>query len=191
MCELEEGYDKAFAVSLEGLATNATKQRAGDASCSICMIGPQCRRHYWSSCSSPPSKPEQTKISGSTAVTHQTAKHQEEGGNSSDSTQKEETPIFFSFPNSPRCSSTENEHTVGSSSMQGANSKIFNVIGSHFDTMEILYFYRSLRVICSFREKKQGSEKNKDAYGLGGLHKQQKRKGKGNGKAVRESIDGL
>ena len=75
--------------------------------------------------------------------------------------------------------------------MQGANSKIFNVIGSHFDTMEILYFYRSLRVICSFREKKQGSEKNKDAYGLGGLHKQQKRKGKGNGKAVRESIDGL
>ena len=75
--------------------------------------------------------------------------------------------------------------------MQGANSKIFNVIGSHFDTMEILYFYRSLRVICSFREKKQGSGINKEAHATwtecrGEGKGKGKRKGKGKGKGKRK-----
>ena len=59
---------------------------------------------------------------------------------------------------------------------------LFKVLGWDFDSVEILYFYRSLRVICSFREKKQGSGKNKEAHALGGMQRQKKRQGEGKGK---------
>ena len=60
---------------------------------------------------------------------------------------------------------------------------LFKVLGSRFDSMQILYFYRSLRVICSFREKKQGSGINKDAHGTWReCRRQGKGKGKGKGK---------